>query len=137
LRIAPDQGFIRVPLLTGPAKNSRNTTRAHHLKQIKVDKWFTEIQENKSSRLLGRNLKAYARVFKSLAQKIAAGHSSTISSTIQSNFFASPTASTANNNQQQKFTSTVTPTISTINLDRTIYEELKLAKHEQVSSVFN
>lgn len=141
LRIAPEQGFVRVPLLPNPkATNTTSTTKP----KVKVDPWFTQIQCNKQTRQLGRHLKAYAKAFKTLALKIAQGHASTMTTTVESSFFnynkaksgglgggggsggssANPAATATS------FQSTITPTISSINLDRTIFEEAKLSKYE-------
>ena len=78
-------------------------------------------------------LKQYAKTFRLLANKISQGAKSTISNTIQGSFFPSETL----NNQVKNTTSFQTsqsgvPVISQINLDRTIYEELKVTKPETV-----
>ncbi len=92
----------------------------------------------------GKQLKLYAKSLKALALRIKAGHTSTITTTIESTFFELPTQSASasgssasskkpgsansapapptNNNS---FQSTFIPTMSTINLDKSIYEELK------------
>ncbi|CAF1015787.1 unnamed protein product, partial [Brachionus calyciflorus] len=113
LRIASDGGFVKV--------NNQQQ------QEVKVDEWFTKIQSCKSTRQIGKMLKSYAKTFKLLAQKITQGATSTISNTVQGSFFPSETL----NNQVKNATSfqtshSDTPVVSQINLDKFIYEELKL-----------
>ncbi len=120
--------------------------------KLKVDEWFNKIQTHKSTRQLGYNLKSYAKILKSLGDKIATGHTSTITTTIQSNIFSSTIIHSTNLSNEnaddkiksemktnegvneaklkppqvaQTFQSTIIPTISSVNLDRTIFEEQK------------
>lgn len=100
----------------------------------------------RQTRQLGRHLKAYARAYKSLALKITQGNASTMTTTIESSFLnysstkssskssASGSTSAASSAAPNAFQSTVTATISTINLDRSIYEEAKPSKHETTAS---
>lgn len=83
---------------------------------------------------MGKTLKHYAKTFRLLANKITQGAKSTISNTIQGSFFPSETL----NNQVKNTTSfqtsqSGTPVVSQINLDRSIYEELKVTKQETVT----
>ena len=126
-----------------PPSNNNNSSTSN---KTKVDDWFTKIQAHKSTRQLGCNLKSYAKILKSLGEKIATGHTSTITTTIQSNIFTTshhnhnlagakvsdqPDVKTSPPTQvkPQTFSSTIVPTISSINLDRTLFEELRISKH--------
>ena len=115
--------------------------------KINVDEWFNKIQAHKSTRQLGHNLKSYAKILKSLGNKIATGHSSTMTTTIQSNIFNANHIDIINKNcsenkteklspapakppqVSQSFQSTIIPTVSSINLDRSLFEEIKPSKH--------
>ena len=93
LRIAPEHGLIRVPMY-----GSRANAHAQMFAGVKVDGWFDRIQLNKSSRFIGKQLKMYAKCLKSLALRIRAGHTSTITTTIESTFFEpAPASSTLSN----------------------------------------
>ena len=190
LRLAPDQGFIRVPLSkfkanklisrtgsgetaqarptfssSSPTKKLNKappstptlkkephettaTNQTEASKTTSVDEWFTKIQTHKSTRQLGHNLKSYAKIFKALGAKIATGHSSTMTTTIQSNIFAQEAAKASDKKSAasdskaspqaptpvkppvtQSFQSTIVPTVSAINLDRSLFEEVKPSKH--------
>jgi hypothetical protein len=150
LRIAADTGLVHVPLYNSgePAKTS-----AVLYPGVKVDQWFDRIQLNKSSRYIGKQLKLYAKALKALALRIKSGHTSTIATTTESTFFELPTvnlsatttassSSSAHGGHSKKasgsgltqqppatsnnsFQSSFIPIMSTINLDKTIYEELK------------
>ena len=130
LRIAPDSGFVRVPFATSEEmsnneESSHNTTNLND--SIKVDSWFDEVQTHKKLRLLGRNLKSMAKVFRVLAQKVTNGYTSTLSTTAQTSLFAE---SSPANTIATTFNSTIIPTLSSINLDRSIFEELKPNKFD-------
>lgn len=127
LRIAPEQGLVRVALET---KNKSRQSTSTPASKVTVDDWFTNVQKNPSTRTLGRHLKSYARCFKSLAIKIANGHTSTLTSTIDGSIFATTKSKTP---ATTSFQSTIVPTVSNINLDRSIYEEAKVVKHEPTS----
>lgn len=157
LRIAPDNGLVRVPFsYTGTKSAALNS-----LANVKVDQWFDKVQLNKSSRFVGKQLKLYAKSLKSLAIRIKNGYTSTISSTLESTFFdqgstainTSPSKSASsgppsakkqplNNSNQQtaggnstaptapitnnnSFQSSFIPTMSSITLDKTIFEEMR------------
>jgi hypothetical protein len=95
---------------------------------IDVDKWFDDIQQNQSTSLIGKNLKSYAQIFKLVALKIATGFSSTLSSNTQKSF-VSPTKTTKTSAQPKtQFAATLIPTMSSINLDKSLFEELKPSK---------
>lgn len=110
---------------------------------IDVDKWFDEIQQNPSTNLIGRNLKSFAQIFKLIALKITTGYSSTLASNIQKSFTTSAETKQQQSQTNQgtgtkqgasatgtktQFASTLIPTMSSINLDRTLFEELKPSK---------
>ncbi len=110
--------------------------------RIQVDQWFDQIQENKSTSLIGKNLKSFARIFKLLALKVTNGYQSTLSSTIQSSFFSQSMLNSTSSYSSQNmpttklntFASSIIPTHSAINLDRTIYDEFKPSKYATSSS---
>jgi hypothetical protein len=92
----------------------------------------------RQTRQLGRHLKAYAKAYRSLAQKITTGHASTMSTTVDSTFFNQATKATGSSSSSKSgtttgtnaFQSTVSATISSINLDKSIFDEYKPSKHE-------
>lgn len=121
-------------LLPPPNASSEQPSKSPTV--IDVDKWFDEIQHNPSSSLIGKNLKSYAHIFKLMALKITTGFSSTLSSNMQKSFVspekktpAAPAGSAPQQTQSKtQFASTLIPTMSSINLDRTLYDELKPCK---------
>ena len=107
---------------------SLTSTNVKPASTIQVDQWFDDVQLNKSSSLIGKNLKSFAQIFKLIALKITNGYSSTLSSNIQKSFFSVRSTTPGLINNQPQFVSTIIPTMSSINLDRTLYEELKPSK---------
>ena len=113
------------------SESSSSTSTSTHVKPpstIQVDQWFDDVQLNRSSSLIGKNLKSFAQIFKLIALKITNGYSSTLSSNIQKSFFPVRSTVPSSVNNQPQFVSTIIPTMSSINLDRTLYEELKPSK---------
>ncbi len=135
LRIAPDSGVVKVPLFISSANSKLR------FPGIKVDKWFDQVQLNPQTRYLGKQLKLYAKSLKSLALRIKNGHDSTLGQTLESNFFdlsklasnntknkssgGSANSQNSSNATTTSFQSSFTPTLASINLDKSIYDESK------------
>ena len=129
LRIAPDHGFVRVPLVSSAGSSNTSGNQAADAAssaipqqtqtQPSVDPWFTRLADtapNKRARQLGKYLKIYAQCLKALGLRIAAGHASTISSTAQAAFFphtlAASSATSSSASSTNNATSSQTPVSS-------------------------
>jgi len=129
-----DTSSLKEPQTPTSSSTAQGTTPAAKT-AIDVDKWFDDIQHNQSTCLIGKNLKSYAQIFKLVALKIATGFSSTLSSNTQKSFVSPTNSSKAQSQLHQQasqsktqFAATLIPTMSSINLDKSLFEELKPSK---------